>query len=76
MAHNECNRDLKAHGSLSRDWVSYELNAPRASDHIPQILVENLSELSFEANTTTFTAEGQLELHVFLTQREQGLSRT
>lgn len=31
--------------------------------------------LSFEANTITFTAEGQLYLCVFLTQREQSLSR-
>lgn len=30
---------LKAHGSLSRDWVIYELNAPCASDYISQIQV-------------------------------------
>lgn len=30
-----------------------------------------MSVLSFEANTITFTAEGQLYLCVFLTQREQ-----
>lgn len=34
-----------------------------------------MSVLSFEANTITFTAEGQLYLCVFLTQREQSLSR-
>lgn len=38
-------------------------------------ILENMSVLSFEANATTITAEGQLYLCVFLTQREQSLSR-
>lgn len=38
-------------------------------------ILENMNVLSFEANATTITAEGQLYLCVFLTQTEQSLSR-
>lgn len=51
--------DLKAHESLSWNWVSCELMASWVSDYILHIL-KDMSVLGFEVNTATFTAGWQL----------------